>query len=70
MWHLVGIAVRMSLDLGLHRESTYKPTTLQKQTDINEMEHTSDCEIKRYCFWCVFAFDRCGSPIVDVQLFH
>ena len=58
MWHLVGIAVRMSLELGLHRESTYKPTARQKEPDTNELKLGIDCEIKRRCFWCVFAFDR------------
>ena len=54
MWHLVGIAVRISFELGLHRKSTYN---LNKQGQ-GALDTLQDQEIRRRCFWCVFAMDR------------
>jgi hypothetical protein len=58
MWHLVGIAARMSLELGLHRESTYRRAVRQHESEADELKLWIDYEIRRRCFWCVFAFDR------------
>jgi hypothetical protein len=57
MWHLVGIAVRIAYELGLHRESTY---TIKngEQPNENGSERSKNQEIRRRCFWSVFAFDR------------
>lgn len=57
MWHLVGIAIRISFELGLHRESTY--TLKQQHQDSTEyLDALRDQEVRRRCFWCVFAMDR------------
>ncbi|KAF8852695.1 hypothetical protein BDZ45DRAFT_599598 [Acephala macrosclerotiorum] len=57
MWHLVGIAVRICYELGLHRESTYRS---KAQTDGHEeyLAEQREQETRRRCFWCVFAMDR------------
>jgi hypothetical protein len=57
MWHLVGVAVRICFELGLHRESIY---TL-KDLDLGSAEYLlalREHETRRRCFWCVFAMDR------------
>lgn len=75
MWHLVGIAVRTAFELGLHHESSY----LYKRDGQDAMDSFRDQEIRRRCFWCVFALDRVvsitlGRPLaisiddVDVEL--
>jgi hypothetical protein len=57
MWHLVGIAVRTTYELGLHRESAYqiKPETV---LDDAYRKRLGDQEIWRRCFWSVFDLDR------------
>lgn len=56
MWHLVGIAIRISFELGLHRESTY--ILKQSRQDPENLEALREQETRRRCFWCVFAMDR------------
>lgn len=59
LWHLVGIAARMCFELGLHRETMYK---LNKSSITHEDSCLSpkfeENEIRRRCFWSVFALDR------------
>ncbi|CZR52792.1 related to transcription activator protein acu-15 [Phialocephala subalpina] len=52
MWHLVGIAVRICYELGLHRESTY---TSKARGDENEchLAERRERETRRRCFWIV-----------------
>jgi hypothetical protein len=57
MWHLVGIAVRTAYELGLHHESAY-PIKDNGSLDPASAEKFRDQEIRRRCFWCVFAMDR------------
>ncbi|KUJ15965.1 uncharacterized protein LY89DRAFT_697951 [Mollisia scopiformis] len=57
MWHLVGIAVRICYELGLHRESTYTSKT-QRDEHERQLAERREQEIKRRSFWCVFAMDR------------
>ncbi|KAL2812779.1 fungal-specific transcription factor domain-containing protein [Aspergillus cavernicola] len=60
MWHLVGVATRMCLELGLHREQTYQtPKDSDRQSTPSGAVVTS--EIRRRCFWCVIAMDRIVS---------
>ncbi|KAK9452662.1 fungal-specific transcription factor domain-containing protein [Dipodascopsis uninucleata] len=49
VWHLVGIAVRLCMELGLHRDSG------------REQVSFFETEMRRRCFWCVFALDRMVS---------
>lgn len=59
LWHLIGTAARICFELGLHRESVYStpegvpPQTIEKSKKFSE--------IKKRCFWCVFALDRIAS---------
>ena len=53
MWHLVGIAVRIAYELGLHRESAYSP-----DTSVDNLPKLQKQEIRRRCFWSLFAMDR------------
>ncbi|KAJ5114489.1 fungal-specific transcription factor domain-containing protein [Penicillium alfredii] len=61
MWHIVGIAARMCLELGLHREQVYRPA---KGSNANDPSQIVANEIRRRCFWCVVAMDR----IVSISL--
>lgn len=45
-WHVAGQAVRMAIDLGLHRTSTNNSNDLQR------------CEMKKRVFWSAYAMDR------------
>ncbi|KAK9447749.1 fungal-specific transcription factor domain-containing protein [Limtongia smithiae] len=49
VWHLVGIAVRLCIELGLHRE------------EVLVKGGYFEIEMRRRCFWCVFALDRMVS---------
>ncbi len=57
MWHLVGIAVRIAFELGLHRESAYsfKSRSVVQTEDLDTLRNQ---EIRRRCFWSVFTLDR------------
>jgi hypothetical protein len=60
MWHLVGVGVRISYELGLHRESTYSLKGLHPGS-TEYLAKITDGETRRRCFWCVFAMDRYGA---------
>jgi hypothetical protein len=57
MWHLVGIAVRIAFELGLHRESAYH---IQAISDENSeaTAHSVEQEVRRRCFWSLLCMDR------------
>lgn len=60
MWHLVGIAVRIAYELGLHRESAYGS---QMGADVDEensekSERLVNREVRRRCFWSLLCMDR------------
>jgi hypothetical protein len=59
LWHLVGMATRMCFELGMHRESTYKTSQQSQSGDFRDLDEAS--EIKRRCFWSIFALDRIAS---------
>ncbi|OJJ08559.1 hypothetical protein ASPVEDRAFT_34701 [Aspergillus versicolor CBS 583.65] len=56
MWHLVGVAARMCLELGLHREQVYQVPKHRGDSSV-VVAH----EIRRRCFWSVIAMDRIVS---------
>ena len=62
MWHLVGIASRMSFELGLHRESLYQTREGHDQHGVNT-ESFVQSEVRRRCFYCVLAIDRFAYPV-------
>ncbi|KAK2739288.1 hypothetical protein FQN57_006623 [Myotisia sp. PD_48] len=61
MWHLVGVAARICIDQGLHREATYR--IQQTMSGIVPSLSSEDIrsEVKRRCFFCVMAMDRVVS---------
>ncbi|KAL3462123.1 fungal-specific transcription factor domain-containing protein [Aspergillus heterothallicus] len=59
MWHLVGVAARMCLELGLHREQIYQKTRISATQASSHAVIVS--EIRRRCFWCVISMDRIVS---------
>jgi hypothetical protein len=67
MWHTVGIAVRMTLELGLHRESAYP---IKYTIDLEEpaLQKYRIQELGRRCFWCVIAMDRIVSYVLGRPL--
>ncbi|KAJ5414228.1 hypothetical protein N7509_000855, partial [Penicillium cosmopolitanum] len=59
LWHMVGIAARMCFELGLHRNQTYRASTMPHATSNNEF--LTESEIRRRCFWSVVDMDRVVS---------
>ncbi|KAH8431629.1 fungal specific transcription factor domain-containing protein [Aspergillus melleus] len=57
-WNFLGLAVRMSIGLGLHRESTY---TSSSQSLLEK-------EIQRRVWWSVYCTDSCSSKIHGLPL--
>ncbi|KAF5004568.1 hypothetical protein FDECE_8943 [Fusarium decemcellulare] len=56
VWHLIGVAARTCLEMGLHRASTY---TLPEDGANTAKEE--EMETKRRCFWSLVALDRVTS---------
>lgn len=67
MWHLVGIAARICLELGLHRESAY-PLKWSGDFDQAASERYHQQEVSRRAFWCLIAMDRVTSNILGRPL--
>lgn len=67
MWHLVGVAARICLELGLHRESAY-PLKYSKNIDGRTLAKYQQQEVSRRCFWCLIAMDRVTSNILGRPL--
>jgi hypothetical protein len=67
MWHLVGIAARICLELGLHRESAY-PLKRNCGFDQAAIERCHQQEVSRRSFWCLIAMDRVTSNILGRPL--
>ncbi|KAF7552385.1 hypothetical protein G7Z17_g4333 [Cylindrodendrum hubeiense] len=71
VWHLIGVAARTCLEMGLHRASTYKiPRTRNSEPrggddDSNhgsgDTSKEEEMEIKKKCFWSLIALDRVAS---------
>ncbi|KAK6435651.1 hypothetical protein LTR95_008162 [Oleoguttula sp. CCFEE 5521] len=67
MWHLVGIAARICLELGLHREAAY-PLKWADDMTGDQVKRFVDQEVARRCFWCLIAMDRVTSNILGRPL--
>ena len=73
LWYIVGVAVRLAVDLGLHNEdpeamieSTSKQSDLTR-TDAGAEEHGRRewiRDLRRRLWWCVYSFDRLVSTCV------
>jgi hypothetical protein len=55
MWHLVGIAVRLCVEMGLHRKSKLEDSAPQG-TKGGSLQ--IDLEMKKRTFWCLYNLDR------------
>ncbi|KAK4238862.1 hypothetical protein C8A03DRAFT_33117 [Achaetomium macrosporum] len=72
LWYIIGVAVRLAIDLGLHYEDGKDlesglgdPPTPQKETaakEIGRREYFRD--LKRRLWWCTYSFDRLVSICV------
>lgn len=67
MWHLVGIAARICLELGLHRESAY-PLVQSQEHSEDHLRQFKRQEVSRRCFWSLMAMDRVTSNILGRPL--
>ncbi|KAE8377943.1 fungal-specific transcription factor domain-containing protein [Aspergillus bertholletiae] len=57
-WAFLGLATRMAISLGLHRESTYSRSGISPLTR----------EVWRRVWWSVYCFDSCASKIHGLPL--
>lgn len=55
MWHLVGIAVRLCVEMGLHRKSKLEDSAPQG-TKGGRLQF--ELEMKKRTFWCLYNLDR------------
>jgi hypothetical protein len=72
LWYIIGVAVRLAIDLGLHYEDGKDldsglgdPPSLQKETAARERgrrEYVRD--LKRRLWWCTYSLDRLVSICV------
>ncbi|KAL1306064.1 hypothetical protein AAFC00_004190 [Neodothiora populina] len=73
LWYIVGVAVRLAVDLGLHNEDP------EAVSELNTEQHKSDRtaleieengrrewirDLRRRLWWCVYSFDRLVSICV------
>ena len=66
VWHLIGVAARTCLEMGLHRASTY---TLPSggggndniEDEAGRLAAKEEMETKKRCFWSLVALDRITS---------
>ena len=62
VWHLIGVAARMCLEMGLHRSTTYKlPSDFRQRNQEQITQLAETMGIKKRCFWSLIAIDRVAS---------
>lgn len=73
LWYIVGVAVRLAVDLGLHNEDPEAATENNDMQPPNEMTQSGREEygrrqyirdFRRRLWWCVYSFDRLVSTCV------
>lgn len=67
LWYIVGVAVRLAVDLGLHFEDQDSPGDVavdaaNRQKGFGHRQWTRD--LRRRLWWCVYSFDRLVSMCV------
>ncbi|RGP76951.1 hypothetical protein FLONG3_4889 [Fusarium longipes] len=60
VWHLIGVAARTCLEMGLHRAATYALPPASED-DQSHKAKEEEMETKRRCFWSLVALDRVTS---------
>ncbi|KAI9149913.1 transcriptional regulatory protein [Paramyrothecium foliicola] len=79
VWHLIGLAARMCLEMGLHRATTYQRLQGDQTLGLGVSCDVPSAKLKRKCFWSLVALDRVtsialGRPLaiqledIDVEL--
>ncbi|KAJ4226386.1 hypothetical protein NW759_004973 [Fusarium solani] len=61
VWHLIGVAARTCLEMGLHRASTYTLPSASDDDSSSSTAREEEMETKRRCFWSLVALDRVTS---------
>jgi transcription factor-like protein len=72
LWYIIGVAVRLAIDLGLHAEDGGDNSSLgqsrknsSKQADSKELgRRLYITDFRRRLWWCVYSFDRLVSSVV------
>ncbi|OBS21525.1 hypothetical protein FPOA_07862 [Fusarium poae] len=60
VWHLIGVAARTCLEMGLHRAATYALPPANEHDESHKAKE-EEMETKRRCFWSLVALDRVTS---------
>ena len=66
VWHLIGVAARTCLEMGLHRASTYTVPNCgsgsgDTEDEVSRLAARETMERKKRCFWSLIALDRITS---------
>lgn len=61
LWYIVGVAVRLAVDLGLHYEDS---EAKEVKKDGKEGKRQWSRELRRRLWWCVYSLDRLVSTCV------
>lgn len=61
LWYIVGVAVRLAVDLGLHYEDS---EAKESKKDGKEGRRQWSRELRRRLWWCVYSLDRLVSTCV------
>lgn len=61
LWYIVGVAVRLAVDLGLHYEDS---EAKESKKDGKEGKRQWSRELRRRLWWCVYSLDRLVSTCV------
>ena len=57
LWYIVGVAVRLAVDLGLHSEDSLdNDEKFQKRPESGQRQWMRD--LRRRLWWSVYSFDR------------
>lgn len=64
VWHLVGIAARLCVELGLHRQSSYPILAVHGDSAPQTIVNYQDQETRRRCFWTLLCMDRIVSIVL------
>ncbi|KAH0362073.1 hypothetical protein KCU65_g8267, partial [Aureobasidium melanogenum] len=73
LWYIVGVAVRLAVDLGLHNEDPEAATEMSAEQGQTEMTSAARedfgrrqyiRDFRRRLWWCVYSFDRLVSTCV------
>ncbi|RPA92705.1 hypothetical protein L873DRAFT_1794102 [Choiromyces venosus 120613-1] len=64
LWYIVGVAVRLAVDLGLHYEDAEAIAAKSAKKDGKKGKREWSRELRRRLWWCVYSLDRLVSTCV------